>query len=149
MSQDPRKMIIDGTEKLITRDDVSPGKVYARFIGDTTFLHFGIGMEDGHIIDLNKDRGEKSIRRITFEEFSNGVDVYEVDDNTFGFDSMLRDGTHTIEIARHSLDISKMYCLLTFNCGMFVYHCKVKSSPSIERAHPFVGQYPPAKLIKK
>ena len=142
-----RKSILTGTEKIITIDQIIPGKVYARFIETTTLLHFGIGTEDGKLIDLNEGRSEQSIQVITFDEFAKGKEVFEVDDSTFGFGGMLRDEIEVLSVAYDSLSIKKLYNLLSFNCGMFVYHCKIKSSPSIERAHPFIGQYPPAKLV--
>lgn len=143
-----RRSIITGKEKIVTTsNDILPGKVYARFIESTLFLHFGIGTEDGKIVDLNHGRGDNSIAIIPFDMFSLGKEVFEVDDTTFGFGSMLREELEVLSVAYDSTSLKKVYNLLEFNCGMFVYHCKVKSSPSIERAHPFIGQYPPAKLV--
>lgn len=145
-----RKGIVSGDEKIIIDStDITPGKVYARFINETSFLHFGIGTEDRKIIDLNEGRSDDSIQIISFGEFSKDKEVFEVDDSTFGFGGMLRDEIETLSIAYDSLSIKRVYDILGFNCGMFVYHCKIKSSPSIERSNPFVGQFPSAKLVGK
>lgn len=140
--------IITGEEKQITADQIIPGGLYCRRIKEYRAMHFGIGVENGNLIDLNNSRDHYAIRQITFYEFARDLPVYQVDCSKSLYGKKSRSLEETVEIAKSSLNIKRPYHIMFFNCGMFAFYCKLQTTSQIDQIHPLIGQNPPLPLVK-